>query len=80
MIIFFQVKPPSLISTQQNTSPTPRPPPPPYKMAGFESVFQRMDETIVDVCLRQLTWDDLPPSLWQAGSHDIFAKTWQTDC
>ncbi len=44
-------------------------------MAGFESVFQRMDETIVDVCLRQLTWDDLPPSLWQAGSHDIFAKT-----
>jgi hypothetical protein len=44
-------------------------------MAGFESVFQRMDETIVDVCLRQLTWDDLPPSLWQAGSHDIFAKS-----
>jgi hypothetical protein len=44
-------------------------------MAGFESVFQRMDETIVDVCLRQLTWDDLPPSLWQAGSHDIFEKT-----
>jgi hypothetical protein len=44
-------------------------------MAGFESVFQRMDETIVDVCLRQLAWDDLPPSLWQAGSHDIFAKS-----
>jgi hypothetical protein len=36
-------------------------------MAAFDAVFQRMDETIADVCLRELQWNDLPPSLWHSG-------------
>lgn len=45
-------------------------------MSGFESVFQRMDETIVDVCLRELSWDDLPAAaspLWRSGADDSLA-------
>ena len=36
-------------------------------MSGFDAVFQRMDETIADVCLRELHWSDLPASLWSGG-------------
>jgi len=38
-------------------------------MPGFENVFQRMDETIVDVCLRELDWDKSALA-WTDGSRE----------
>ena len=36
-------------------------------MADFSKIFQRMDETIADVCLRELDWGQIKD--WENGSH-----------
>ena len=38
---------------------------PPSAMAGYESAFQAIDETIADCCLRELPWE-FSANIWRA--------------